>query len=145
MPTDLAVAGDDLFVTTETADGGLIECKSTDCVAPSVVVSGLSQNGAIAADATRLYYSAADVFLRTCRRRCVEARARFEARAHFPSAMSTLKKSVPRVTRPPSTMPVRARPQPFLSGFRRRSRTPMIPRTRPAMPSGKKKIPNSPR
>jgi hypothetical protein len=68
MPTELAVSGDDLFVTTDTADGGVLQCKTAGCAAPTVVVSGLSRNGAVAADATRLYYSSGNVFLRACDR-----------------------------------------------------------------------------
>jgi hypothetical protein len=68
MPSELSIAGDDLFVTSDAADGGVLACKTDGCAAPTVLVSQLDPPGVVAADETSLYYSASNVFLRACAR-----------------------------------------------------------------------------
>jgi hypothetical protein len=68
LPTELAIAGSDLYVTSDAPDGGIFTCPIGNCTAPTAIVSRLTPPTAIAADATNLYYSAANVALRVCDR-----------------------------------------------------------------------------
>lgn len=68
MPSELSIVGDDLFVTSDAADGGVLACKTGGCAAPTVLVSQLTPPSVVAADDTTLYYSASNVFLRACAR-----------------------------------------------------------------------------
>lgn len=70
MPSAIAVAGDDVYVTSEVAapNGSLFTCKTGGCAMPVPLVGGMSKPNAVAVDGTWIYFSSSDKFLRRCQR-----------------------------------------------------------------------------
>ncbi|MDB4936859.1 MAG: putative secreted protein [Labilithrix sp.] len=85
LPSEIAIAGDDVYVTSAVADAGIAQCKTSGCAAPTFLVSQLLDPATVAADDTGIYYSSASLSLQRCDRPACTNRRTFN-----PDAFSTI-------------------------------------------------------